>query len=110
MRGELAASDIGGLSQQFSREQSWRKLRRIFTRSSHRCHRAVAACGAMSCTRGSEIEAKMRCGLEARFALLKQGLLLERLDEIAQPETHALVIQQASEAASLAWLTGYALL
>jgi hypothetical protein len=64
----------------------------------------------MSCTRGSEIEAKMRCGLEARFALLKQGLLLERLDEIAQPETHALVIQQASEAASLAWLTGYPLL
>lgn len=60
--------------------------------------------------RGTEIEAKIRCGKAARFALLKQQLILEQLDVVPAVEAHARVIQQAGEAAALAWLSGYPLL
>jgi len=46
----------------------------------------------------------------ATFALLKQRLLLERLNETPESETHALIMQQANEAALLAWQSGYPLL
>jgi len=49
-------------------------------------------------------------GLEARFAQLKHRLLLERLNGTPEPETHALIIQQANEAARIAWLSSYPLL
>jgi len=46
----------------------------------------------------------------ARFAILKQRLLLERFNETPQAETHALIIEQANEAAFRAWLSSYPLL
>jgi hypothetical protein len=45
-----------------------------------------------------------------RFGILKQRLLLQRLNEVPDATTHALVIRQANEAALLAWLTQYPLL
>ncbi len=71
---------------------------------------ARARVRAMSPVRATEIDAKMRCGLSARFELLKQRLLLERLDEVLPAEAHAAVIQRASQAAAEAWLSGYPLL
>jgi hypothetical protein len=49
-------------------------------------------------------------GVAARFAQLKLRLLLERLDETPEPETHALIIHQAHEAAAMAWRSSYPLL
>jgi hypothetical protein len=46
----------------------------------------------------------------ARFALLKQRLLLERLNATLESETHALIIRQADEAAIMAWVSSYPLL
>ncbi len=48
--------------------------------------------------------------LAARFANLKSRLLLQRLNETPEPETHASIIKQTDEAALLAWLSGYPLL
>jgi len=42
--------------------------------------------------------------------MLKQRLLLERLDETPESETHALIMQQANEAALRAWRSPYPLL
>jgi hypothetical protein len=50
------------------------------------------------------------CGVAARLALLKQRLLLKRLNETPESETHALIIRQADEAALLAWISSYPLL
>lgn len=44
------------------------------------------------------------------FALLKQRLLLARLNETPEYETHALIMRQANEAALDAWLSSYPLL
>jgi hypothetical protein len=49
-------------------------------------------------------------GVAARFVVLKTRLLLERLNETPESETHALIMRQANEAAFLAWLSGYPLL
>jgi hypothetical protein len=49
-------------------------------------------------------------GVAMRFAMLKQRLLLQRLNETPESETHALIIRQANEAALLAWLSAYPLL
>jgi hypothetical protein len=46
----------------------------------------------------------------ARFGLLKQRLLLERLNATPESETHALIIRQADEAALMAWVSSYPLL
>ena len=48
--------------------------------------------------------------LAERFAVLKQRLLLERLNKTPESETHALIMRQANEAAILAWLSSYPLL
>lgn len=48
--------------------------------------------------------------LAARFANLKLRLLLQRLNETPEAETHASIIKQANEAALLACLSGYPLL
>ncbi len=45
-----------------------------------------------------------------QFAILKQRLLLRRLNETPEAEAHALIMLQANEAAFLAWLTLYPLL
>jgi hypothetical protein len=57
-----------------------------------------------------EVETKPDRGLVARFGILKQRLLLRRLNETPESETHALIIRQADEAAFLACLTLYPLL
>jgi hypothetical protein len=49
-------------------------------------------------------------GVAARFGLLKQQLLLERLNQTPESELHALIMRQANEAAFLAWLSAYPLL
>ena len=49
-------------------------------------------------------------GTAARFSLLKQRLLLQRLNETPESELHALIMRQANEAALLAWLSPYPLL
>jgi hypothetical protein len=49
-------------------------------------------------------------GVAARFAVLKTRLLLERLNQTPESETHALIMRQANEAALLAWLSPYPLL
>jgi len=49
-------------------------------------------------------------GVATRFAILKQRLLLRRLNETPEFETHALIMRQADEASLLAWLTRYPLL
>jgi hypothetical protein len=58
------------------------------------------------------IEAKTSLdhGVAARFGILKQQVLLRRLNETPESETHALIIQQANEAAFLACLTLYPML
>jgi hypothetical protein len=50
------------------------------------------------------------CGVAQRFAILRQRLLLERLNEAPEFETHALITRQAHEAALLAWVSPYPLL
>lgn len=57
-------------------------------------------------------EIREPCGLTltARFDNLKMRLLLQRLNETPQSETHASIIKQANEAALLARLSGYPLL
>ncbi len=49
-------------------------------------------------------------GVARRFGILKQRLLLQRLNEAPDSTTHALIMRQANEAAFLAWLTPYPLL
>jgi len=44
------------------------------------------------------------------FGILKQRLLLRRLNETPDPATHLLIIRQANDAAFLACLTQYPLL
>jgi hypothetical protein len=58
------------------------------------------------------MEAKTRLddGVAKRFGILKQRLLLRRLNETPELETHALIMRQADEAAFVAWLTPYPLL
>jgi hypothetical protein len=58
------------------------------------------------------IEAESRLGHEVatQFGILKQRLLLRRLNETPESETHALIMRQANEAALLACLTSYPLL
>jgi hypothetical protein len=48
--------------------------------------------------------------MAARFAILKQRLLLQRLNETPESETHALIMRQANEASLVAWLSSYPLL
>jgi hypothetical protein len=48
--------------------------------------------------------------LAERFVILKQRLLLERLNKTPEFETHALIMRQANEAAFLAWVSSYPLL
>ena len=57
-----------------------------------------------------DAEARLADGVARRFGILKQRLLLQRLNEVPDSATHALVIRQANEAASLACLTAYPLL
>jgi hypothetical protein len=49
-------------------------------------------------------------GVRAKFGLLKHRLLLERLNETPESETHALIIRQADEAAHMAWVSSYPML
>ena len=58
------------------------------------------------------IEAETKLGHKAatQLGILKQRLLLRRLNETPESEIHALIIRQANEAAFLAWLTFYPLL
>ena len=49
-------------------------------------------------------------GIVTRFGILKQQLLLRRLNVTPESETHALIMGEANEAAFLAWLTLYPLL
>jgi hypothetical protein len=49
-------------------------------------------------------------GIVTRFGILKQRLMLRRLNETPELETHALIMRQADEAAFLACLTLYPLL
>jgi hypothetical protein len=55
-------------------------------------------------------ETRLDDGVAKRFGILKQRLLLGRLNETPESETHALIMRQADEAALLAWLTLYPLL
>jgi hypothetical protein len=57
-----------------------------------------------------EAEARMDSGIAARFGILKQRLLLQRLNEVPDSATHALIMRQANEAAFLSCLTLYPLL
>jgi len=49
-------------------------------------------------------------GIAERLAVLKQRLLLERLNATPGSETHALIMLEANEAAALAWVSSYPLL
>jgi hypothetical protein len=57
-----------------------------------------------------EAETKLDHGVATQLGILKQRLLLLRLNETPESEIHALIIRQANEAALLAWLTQYPLL
>ena len=57
-----------------------------------------------------EMESRLDDGVATQFGILKQRLLLQRLDEEPDSATHAQIIRQANEAAFLAWLTMYPLL
>jgi hypothetical protein len=57
-----------------------------------------------------EAETKLDHGVATQLGILKQRLLLLRLNETPESEIHALIIRQANEAAFLAWLTLYPLL
>jgi len=54
--------------------------------------------------------AEIGSDMGARFANLKQRLLLQRLNETPDVESHALIIQQAKQAALGAWRSAYPLL
>ena len=54
-----------------------------------------------------ETEAVVEHRVAAMFGVLKQRLLLQRLNETSEPELHVLIIRQANESAFLAWLTAY---
>ena len=47
---------------------------------------------------------------EGRFEQLKSRLLLEKLDELEEPEFNSRLRRAANEAAALAWVTAYPLL
>jgi hypothetical protein len=57
-----------------------------------------------------EAETKLPQWVARRFGILKQRLLLRRLNETPESETHALIMREAEEAAFLACLTLYPLL
>jgi hypothetical protein len=57
-----------------------------------------------------EIEDRLDDDITRMFGTLKQRLLLRRLDETPEFETHALIMRQADEASFLACLTSYPLL
>jgi hypothetical protein len=57
-----------------------------------------------------EAEARLEDGVAQRLGILKQRLLLQRLNEVPNSATHVLVIRQANEAAFLACRTPYPLL
>jgi len=57
-----------------------------------------------------EAKASMDSGTATRFGVLKQRLLLQRLNEVPDSATHALIIRQANESALLSCLTLYPLL
>ena len=50
-----------------------------------------------------EVESSRDSGVAARFGILKQRLMLRRLNETPEFEAHALIMKQADEAAFLAW-------
>jgi hypothetical protein len=56
------------------------------------------------------VESRLDDGVATRFGILKQRLMLRRLNETPEFEIHALIMRQADEAAFLAWLTLYPLL
>jgi hypothetical protein len=58
----------------------------------------------------SEAESRLDHAVATQFGILKQRLLLRRLNETPESETHALIIRQANEAAFRACLTPYPLL
>ena len=64
----------------------------------------------MGITQVVEVECRPNAGVDVLFTTLKQRLLLRRLDETPESESHALIIRQADEASFLAWLTTYPLL
>ena len=55
-------------------------------------------------------ESRLDHGVATQFGILKQRLLLRRLNETPESETHALIMRQADQAAFLACLTLYPLL
>lgn len=57
-----------------------------------------------------EAESRLDHGVATRFEILKQRLLLRRLNETPESETHALIMRQSDEAAFLACLSLYPLL
>jgi hypothetical protein len=57
-----------------------------------------------------EAETRLDNGIARRFGVLRQRLLLQRLNEAPVSTTHALIMRQANEAAFLASLTSYPLL
>ena len=57
-----------------------------------------------------EAETRLDDWVATRFGILKQRLLLRRLNGTPEFETHALIMRQAYEAAFLACLTLYPLL
>ena len=57
-----------------------------------------------------EAETRLDHEVATRFGILKQRLLLRRLNVTAEFETHALIMRQADEAAFAACLTLYPLL
>ena len=57
-----------------------------------------------------ETETRVPHWVATRFGILKQRLLLRRLNITPEFETHALIMREADEAAFLAWLTSYPLL
>jgi hypothetical protein len=57
-----------------------------------------------------EAETRLDHRVATRFGILKQRLLLRRLNETPEFETHALIMRQADEAAFVACLTLYPLL
>ena len=57
-----------------------------------------------------DVETRLDNGIATRFGMLKQRLLLQRLNEAPDSTSHVLIMQQAAEAALLAWRTTYPLL
>ena len=57
-----------------------------------------------------EAQTRLEQGIAARLGILKHRVLLRRLNETPESETHALIIRLADEAAFLACLTMYPLL